>query len=496
MSSEQKIAKNTGILMLSQLVTWGLTLLIVIILPRYLGADLVGKLHIANSLWAIVAILISFGMDTYIVKEVANRPERAAELFAGTIVWRILLFGLGWIGAILYLKLFNYPSLTIKIANVVAISVLIWQMISSCYAILEGLEEMQYISLGNILGKVVNTVVIILLILLKYDVLAIAAVATLSALVTLGLPAYQLYKKGVIRFSRQMPAFPRLLHHSIPYLWLALAIALYLQVDALIISKLVNDTVVGWYSTADQLFATLLFIPSVFLTALFPALSRNYENASPNSPKLIRKSFDLMLGIGVPIGLGILVISSNLMIWLYGIAYAPAGAVLAVFGIVLTLTYQNMLVGQFLIATNRQNRWAIVVFIATVVTFLLDLLLVPWCHRTFGNGAIGGAIAFVITEGGMLIYGISILPKGALGIENGWLALRTLVAGGGMVAGIWWIREQPVLIPVIVGAIIYLILALLLRVISSEDLRFARQVATSLLTRIKPQPNLAGSSGN
>ena len=59
-STSKTIAKNATILMASQLVTWALTFALTIFLPRYLGAVNAGKLTIANSIWAIVAIIATF----------------------------------------------------------------------------------------------------------------------------------------------------------------------------------------------------------------------------------------------------------------------------------------------------------------------------------------------------------------------------------------------------------------------------------------------------
>ena len=81
--------------MASQLVTWALTFALTIILPRYLGAVNAGKLTIANSIWAIVAIIATFGMDTLLTKEIARKPAQAARLFGASAALRAILFLLG-----------------------------------------------------------------------------------------------------------------------------------------------------------------------------------------------------------------------------------------------------------------------------------------------------------------------------------------------------------------------------------------------------------------
>ena len=64
----------------------------------------------------------------------------------------------------------------------------------------------------------------------------------------------------------------------------------------------------------------------------------------------------------------------------------------------------------------------------------LDIVLVPWCQRMFGNGAVGAVLSFVITEFVMVVAGLRLLPKGTLGIGTVCKSSRILYAGLVMLA--------------------------------------------------------------
>lgn len=482
------IAKNASVLMASQLITWVLTLLLMLFLPRYLGPEAVGDLHFAGSLWAIVAITVTFGMDRYLIKEIARYPEKTSELFGTTVIVRTILYIFGFGGIALYLYLLGYPSETIQVVYVIGISQLIWQFIGASQETLQGLEQMQYMSIGNIVGKAVNTVISIVLLLLGYGVLTIAAVNVLSAAANLALQLYFLGQIQPIRLHFNLRGSFEMLKASSPYLMARLFLVLYQQVDIIIISLLVNQTTVGWYGVADQLFGTFLFIPTVFMTAVFPALSRMYASGDDSLPKLMSKSFDILLLLSVPIGLGLLVIANPLVVLLFGPEFAASGPVLTVLGIVLILTYQNILLGQFLVSTDRQNAWAVVMAVATFATIPLDLLIIPWAAEVWNNGAIGGAIVYVITELGMMIVGLRMLPEGALTRTNLWLAARVLLAGLGMVATTWLVRDMFIVIPIGVGAVTYIALGLLLQIVSKEDREVLMGAGERLLGRFRSKP--------
>ena len=447
------IAKNAGVLMASQLITWGLTLALMIFLPRMLGATSVGQFHLANSIWAIVSIVAAFGMDILLTKEIARDPAKTGDLFGTAVILRAFFYVIGFGGAALYAQWAGYGAETLSVIYIIGFSVFVMQFSELCRAALQGLERMEFISLADILAKAFTTVVGLTLLFLGQGVLVIALVMVGASLVSLTIQGISLRRLQAVSFRFNWQTAKWMLKSSFPYFLVSAFLVVYIQVDIVIISLLVDEEVVGWYGAADGLFATMLFIPSVFITAVFPVLSRMYADESDTLPRLMRKSFDLLALLSIPIGLGVLAIADPLVVLLFGPEFVNSGPVLAVMGIVIILTYQNMLLGRFIISIDRQNAWTVVMAVATFATIPLDLVLIPWCQNTFGNGAIGGALAFVVTESIMMIAGLYLLPKGSLGWGNAWTAVRALTAGLGMVAAIWMWRDAFIAIPVVIGGV-------------------------------------------
>jgi O-antigen/teichoic acid export membrane protein len=485
------VVKNASILMATQLITWALSLLLVVFLPRYLGPAAVGQFAIAGSIWAIIGMLIGFGMDTLLTKEIARNPERTPQLIGTTLILRVILFLLSCGVVAIYVRMMEYSPTTVSIIWIIGLSIFITQIGLACLAALQGLEAMHYSSLAGIISKACNTGLGITVVLLGYGVFVVGLVNVTSALISTTLLLVFLRRFYKPQFHLHITPTLAMCRASFPYLMSGLGLILYGQVDVLIISSLINTQETGWYGAASQLFGTLLFIPVVFTTAVFPMLTRTYSNAPDALPKILRKTFDLMLLVSVPIGLGIFVVAQQGVMLLLGAGFAQSGPILALMGIVLIFTYQNVLIGQFLISTDRQNSWTLIMIVAAVLTIPLDLVLVPWCQREFGNGALAGALSFIITEFGMVLAGMWLLPKGSLGWSNVWMATRILSGGLVMTGASWLVRDMFIAIPVIVGAITYIGMISILRVLPSEDIALFKEMAQGVMRRLRrrePEP--------
>jgi O-antigen/teichoic acid export membrane protein len=494
-----RILRNAGALFVSQAITWSLTLALTVFLPRYLGAANVGRLILANSIWAVALVLITFGMDVHLTKEIARRPERLRELLGTSFALRGAMFLVGLAGVLIYTRVAGYPAETVTMIWIIAAASIFTLFGSATQAVLQGVERMEYIALGTIAGKAVYSLGAIAMMLAGMDVYAVAAVMIAGSLVTLLVQlrlVTRLATSTGITGWHLRPTWSEARHMlsaSVPYLFAEAFLVAYTQADIVVLSLLLDEQAVGWYGSARQLFGTLLFVPSIVVTALFPVLSRLHATEPGVLRQYLGHSFDALMLLSIPIGLGILVIANRLVVTLFGASFANSGPVLGVLGLVMILTTQNMLVGRSLIAIDRQRQWIAAQAVMGLATVLLDLVLVPWCQRAYGNGALGGALSYVVTESALLTTGIILLPRGALTRRNASVAARGLLAGLLMAAATWWLRDLFLGIPVAAGAVVYVTALWALRAVPAEELRYVRDLAVSMVRRLQgrdPQPTV------
>jgi O-antigen/teichoic acid export membrane protein len=489
------VAKNIGVLLASQVVTWALAILLTIFLPQYLGPADLGRYQLASSIWAIAGILVAFGMDTFLTKEIARAPEAVASWFSVAIILRAGLLLIGFLLVGVYAILLDYSPEMLLVIFIIGLANVFLQFIGPTQACLQGLERMEFLSLSDIISKAFLTATTIILLVMGYRVIMVSVVLAISALIALVVQLVALHRIHPLSIHVHWPMAGQMLHSSLPYLVNVGIRTAYLQIDILIISWVASETVIGWYGVASRLFATLLFIPSVLMAAVFPAMSRTHSASPEELPSLVRKNFDLMLLFGVPIGFGLFLVADPAVRLLFGPEFVQSGPVLAIMGIVLVMTYQNMLLGQYLISTDRQNTWTWVMAIACLVTVPLDFYLIPLCERLYQNGAIGGAISFLVTELGMTLFGATLLPKGTLRRSNAWLAVRILAAGLLMVVSAWGLRQMFIAIPILVGACVYLFLVWALRIIPKEDWELLQSLLHSVLSKLRKSASSPTKAG-
>jgi len=369
---------------------------------------------------------------------------------------------------------------------IVGISNLIGAISSVFEAVLSGMEKMWILSFFGVINKILFTVLTLLFIFMDTGIYAIAAVSIVPSLIGLVLEYRLLSSTHKVKLRFDFSESWAMLKDSRQYLATSLVIIAYLQIDKLFLAMLVDTRTVGWYDTSMTLMGTLMFVPVVMGTVLFPSLARVHSVDDTKLRDLAQRGFDLMFLMGVPIGLGLVVISKPFIQLLYGSEFAPSAAILSILGFVLIFIYLNTFLGYLLIATDRTGPWNKVMFTALIMTVPLDFVLVPWTHHVYGNGGLGGAAAFLFTEAGMVIGAILLLPKNILAWSNIRTAVLSLLCGLLMMAASWWWRDSLMLVSILVGAVVYCGAVLLLRVVSQRDLLLLRDAGMMILGKLRP----------
>ncbi|MGB9199887.1 oligosaccharide flippase family protein, partial [Methanobacterium sp.] len=108
MSTTKRIAKNTGVLFISQVISYLLIFFYTIYIARSLGTEGFGTLSFALAFSGIFSIFADLGINTLTVREVARDKSLSNKYLGNGIIIKILLgfFSFGLI--ILIINLLGY----------------------------------------------------------------------------------------------------------------------------------------------------------------------------------------------------------------------------------------------------------------------------------------------------------------------------------------------------------------------------------------------------
>jgi O-antigen/teichoic acid export membrane protein len=478
-----RVAKNMVWLTASQLFTWSLALVLAFVLPRHLGAPSVGRLYFAQSLWALAGAGVAFGTDTAVTKAVARDHAVLADLTGRGAAARVAALVAVWPIVIGILAAFGADAQKIRLVAVIGLGTSVGLLVGPARAALQGIEQMHVLSIADMTVKAVLVVAVVALVALDHGVVLVALAWVVSA-VAGALVVYLVGRRSApMRAWTRPPMIRATLALGLPYLLFEGGRILYQQIDTLVISMVTDDRTVGWYGTADQVYRTMFFLPSVVLAALFPMLSRLPSRPSAEVEDVLGDCLAFTFVVAVPLSLGLVVLGPRLAGFVFGDGFGGTGRALAMFGVALVPTYLATLLGYVATAMDRVAVWVRLMFGAALATFALDLVLVPWTDRRFDNGAIGGALSYVLTEIVIVAVGLSTLGVRLVRPALLVVALKALACGALMAAAVWAARDLPLVVPIAVGAAVYPLLVLVSGTIDRRRRELLRDAARSLRRR-------------
>lgn len=478
------VLKNTLIMFAGQIITWSLSILSAVIVPRSIGPAGAGELALAGALTSLVSTLGALGMGTLVVRDIARDHNKAPDLIGVAITARALLAlpNLLIMGVIAWVA--GYSIHTQVVIYIASVSMIFSYLSGPFQAGFQAFEQMKYNTLNTIIAECIYTFGSIAVVLAGRGVILLSLVSAAGSFLALMLNAIWWRRLSPIHVHFNYRLLRYLIIGGLPFWATNIFLTIYLYIDSLMLSFLTNTKVVGWYNVPQGLFGLLLFIPSVVSTALFPMLARTYKQAPRQMIKLSQRSFNLLTCLSLPIAVGGMLLAKEIIITLYGPKYIPSIPVMTVLAVSVVPTYLNILVNQFLVATERQIIWTKVMAAACVVNPLINLVSINYYQQAHGNGAFGAAWALLVTEGLMTIVGIAILPRRILGWSNVVSLGRSCAAAGLMALAVWYTRDYFLAIPIATGAVVYLIAALALGALPRQDLELLAPLGAKVVKKV------------
>ena len=228
------------------------------------------------------------------------------------------------------------------------------------------------------------------------------------------------------------------------------------------LSKMKGDVEVAIFSAAYNIALALIFIPTVYINAIYPVLSRYYKESKSGLRLLYERSFKYLYIIGLPISLGIFMLSDEIIGFLYGTRYSTSSIALRIISLYLFLKFINFLLGVVLSSIDKQNKRMLGQGITAGISILLNLWLIPLI------GFVGAALSTLITE--IFLFMIYYLFVSKSWYYYNFLGIlpKPIIAAIAMSLFIGF-TSLNLIITIVASAAIYLAVLMVLRTLDKKD---------------------------
>ncbi len=463
--SKRSVKKNYIYNLLYQMLAVVIPLLVTPYVARVLGVGPVGAFSYTTAVTGYFVLFGNLGIATYGQLRVAacrNDKKAVSKIFYELVILRFVLMGTASLLFLVFIQVFSaeeYRTLYM---------VLLIQIASSAVDIawlLQGFEEFGKIVVRNTVIKVLSVILIFSFVKKPEDLYIYALIMNGSTL--LGNMSIWYFAPAFVEWVPLSELEPRRhLRPCIIYFIPTIATTLYLSLDKTMIRWFTTSSVEnGYYEQAqkiEQMAATVVTSMSV---VTMPRMAYLYSNESVDRLKdRLQQSIRFILMMSIPMCLGMIAVSDNLIPLYLGSGYDKSAVLLKFFSFLIIVVGLNNAVGkQVLMPVGRQKSYNASVIIGACVNVALNSLLIPRLY------SVGAVIASVAAETTILLAFIHyskdyiqlswILKASVKYLIAGLVMLAAILAAGGALGRSW-----PVLIlQVTAGMAIYVVLILLMR---------------------------------
>ncbi|HEY8691323.1 MAG TPA: oligosaccharide flippase family protein, partial [Chloroflexota bacterium] len=349
---------------------------------RALGVTQVGKYVIAGTTLLFLDTIIGFGLQQLVMRDVARDKARANAYISNAIAVRLivsLLAGTPVALGVLALHRFAGFDADTALVIVILIAAFLPSAFSNVFShIFDAHELMEYRAFTQVLTQIVSIALGVAFVLAGWDIVGLATAALLTNIFT-AVVFWLLVSRTILkpRLQLERGLIRAIFKGAYPIMLNQLLVVFFFKIDVLILPVFRGNAEVGLYGAAYKFVDAMLLVPSAFVPALFPILSRQ----AASQRDALRRGTDIglkvLLLISLPLLAGFEVFADDITRGFFGDKFAGSAVALRILMLYLPFSYVNGLTQYVLIALDKQK--TIVRFFAVTAVFnvIANLALIP-----------------------------------------------------------------------------------------------------------------------
>ncbi len=368
---------------------------------RVLQPENIGKLNFASSFIGYFSLIAVLGITIYASREgVQYRDDRekfsrfASQIFTLNLITTVISYCLLTICILLIPKLHEYTVALVIYSFTIIFSTLGMEWIYNVY------EDYVHITVRSIVMQAIS---MILLFVLVRDAKDLYIYASLNVLASVGGNIWNYFrakKYFYYTISNKKEIFLHL-KPSLIFFSSSLAASIYSNIDTTMLGFFKDDWTVGIYSAAVKFYGILKTLILAITNVAIPRLTYYKSQGDEEAfNKLLSKIIKIVVTLLIPMVIGLIIVSEDMVVVLCGEDYLASGRVLQLLSIAILVSIFATIVNGCILIPSRLEKIALRGTVtAAIVNAVLNLPMIPWL------GEKGAAITTIIAEASVFIIG-------------------------------------------------------------------------------------------
>ena len=409
---------------LVQIAAFVLGVLISIFLSRTIGAEGLGIISLSNQIIGILLTLALLGMPTVILKEVSIAYSRQNRDHINSVISTSLKLN-GMLGIIVYIifsfalpflvsTFFHEPAL--KIPLMIITGAMLFQVVTRIFtAGLNGLRKIWQSNLAdNTLSLFLTSFGLLVLYVLGYKITVVTAAWLYAGSRVIAAFTSGIYLNSIHTITLKAKYIPRqLLRVALPLLFAQGMNMIATSVDTIMIGWLLTATDVGYYSVAQRIALTSIFIPQVIYSIIAPKIAAMYANNQIKEMEHLIQKLTKVLFVIAALFFIILTIFGGILLSIWGEEFNQAYTALLMLGIGQFISISIGSAGLILSVCGEEKKLGVITFASAILNIVLNYFFIKWFNYT--GAAISTAITMIVMNLTEVYYvkkktGVSIIP--------------------------------------------------------------------------------------
>lgn len=431
-------------------------------LARVLGPKGVGINSYTNSIVQYFILFGSIGVNLYGNRQIAfvrDDKEKLTNTFYDIFVMRALTVVIASLAFIIFInfskeyRVYYWAQFISLVAAAFDIS---WFFM--------GIENFAVTVLRNFIVKILTLVSIFVFVKTSNDLFGYILILSLSLLFG-NLVLFPNLSKYINKFD-----FHKL--HVFIHFWPSfllfipqIATQIYVVLNKTMLGSMASVQSAGYFDQSDKIVKIILAVVTATGTVMLPHVSSAFNKGKYSTiKKLLYESFSFVTSISVPLSFGLIAVSKKFVPLFFTDKFNSVIPIMMIESIVILLiAWSNAIGVQYLLPTKQNSSYTVSVIVGAIINLIANIPLI------LIFGAIGAAIATVLSEGAVTSYQLFIIRKQVCYkkifsdfgkyILSG-LIMFVIVKILDEILSISWLS---LLIEVLTGAFIYFIMLVLLK---------------------------------